>query len=141
MDKVKAIEKLNRALNQNGFLYGRERTYKNIKPKIIIEKYIDNGDTKGLIDYKFYCFAGEPKYLYISQGLENHATARMIFYDITGNRAPFQRIDYELFETDPVFPLRFKDMVSCAKKDAEDIDNHFIRVNFYCVDNRIFFRK
>lgn len=141
LDKEKATGKLNRALKRNAFSYAREWPYKNINPKIIVEKYLDNGDTKGLIDYKFYCFAGEPKYLYISQGLENHATARMTFYDINGNRAPFQRSDYELFETDPVLPPRFEEMVSCAKKVAEDIGNYFVRVDFYCVDNHIYFSE
>lgn len=141
LDKARITKKLNQALKRNAFLYAREWPYKNIKPKIIVEKYLDNGDTKGLIDYKFYCFAGEPKYLYISQGLENHTTARMTFYDISGNRAPFQRIDYELFETDPVLPLRFQDMVKCAAKVAENIGNNFVRVDFYCINNRIYFSE
>ena len=38
---------------------------------------------KGLIDYKFYCFNGTPKFLYISQGLEgDHTLAKMNFLDM-----------------------------------------------------------
>lgn len=141
LDKVRAIGKLNQALKRNAFLYAREWPYKDIHPRIIAEKYLDNGDSKGLIDYKFYCFVGEPKYLYISQGLENHATARITFYDISGNRAPFQRSDYELFDSDPIFPDNFSDMIACATKVANSVENRFVRVDFYSVEGHIYFSE
>ena len=48
-------------LNNNGFWYGREWPYKNIKPCIIAEKYMENDGQNELVDYKFFCFNGEPK--------------------------------------------------------------------------------
>ena len=52
---------LNSRLNNNGFWYGREWPYKNIKPCIIAEKYMENNGQNELIDYKFFCFNGQPK--------------------------------------------------------------------------------
>ena len=39
----------------------KEPQYKNVKNRIIIEKYIEN-ENESLTDYKFYCFDGKVKY-------------------------------------------------------------------------------
>lgn len=44
---------------------------------------------KGLIDYKFYCFDGEPKFLYVSEGLEDHFTANISFVSLEWEKLPF----------------------------------------------------
>lgn len=46
---------------------GREWPYYSGKNhRIIIEKYIDStSEAAGLIDYKFFCFDGEPRYVYV----------------------------------------------------------------------------
>lgn len=45
---------------------GREWVYQGRKHRIIIEKYIESNPSEGgLVDYKFFCFNGEPKYLYV----------------------------------------------------------------------------
>lgn len=81
LDIKSAVRKLNKALKYNFYYAGREWPYKNVKPRIIAEKYMENESTdediinKGLIDYKFYCFNGQVKYLYVSEGLENHGTS------------------------------------------------------------------
>ena len=49
---------------------------------------------KSLFDYKFYCFDGEPQYLYVSTGMENHSTARVSFLHLDWKIAPFGRSDY-----------------------------------------------
>ena len=52
---------------------------KNVKPQIIAEEYMEDISGNGLTDYKFYCFNGDPKYLYVSNGMDNHETARLSF--------------------------------------------------------------
>ncbi|MDR1453261.1 MAG: glycosyltransferase [Candidatus Margulisbacteria bacterium] len=44
-----------------------EPHYLKIPPKIIVEKLLreDSGHSASLIDYKFFCFHGEPKYIYV----------------------------------------------------------------------------
>ena len=142
LDKLDATEKLDKALKRNAYSYGREWPYKNICPRIIAEKYLDNGDEIGLIDYKFYCFGGEPRYLYISKGLEDHATANITFYDLEGNRAPFQRIDYPQAENDYMLPWNFNVMIEYARKIAKQINNSFVRVDFYNIgEGKIYFSE
>ena len=84
---------------------------------------------KGLVDYKFYCFDGDPKFLYVSQGLENHETARISFLNPDWSFAPFSRNDYAHFEDLPEKPASFNKMVEFARMLSNGIP--FVRVDFY----------
>lgn len=140
LDIEDTTKKMQASLKKNNYYYGRDWPYKMIKPRIIAEEFLDNGPL-GLIDYKFYCFHGEPKFLYVSQGLENHKTARITFYNLDGTRAPFQRSDYKTHDEDPVFPDNFDEMVSIAKRLAVAVDAPFIRIDLYNINNRIIFSE
>ncbi len=85
----------------------------------------------GLTDYKFYCFGGNPRLLYVSRGLENHATARISFLNLDWTFAPFSRNDYASFEELPKRPASFDKMVKLARTLSEGIP--FVRVDFYDV--------
>ena len=68
-----AKKKLNGSLANNYYYDGRQWPYKNVKPRILAEQYLEDGKAeKGLVDYKFFCFNCEPKMLYVSEGLEDH---------------------------------------------------------------------
>lgn len=85
----------------------------------------------GLTDYKLYCFGGEPRFLYVSQGLEDHETARISFLDLDWEFAPFRRDDYAPFEELPERPASLDRMVELARVLSEGIP--FVRVDFYDV--------
>ena len=81
-DRKAAIDRLECALKKNFYWECRKWPYKNVKPCIIAEKYMeDENQRHGLIDYKFFCFNGEPRFMHVSQGLEDHSTAKISFYD------------------------------------------------------------
>lgn len=137
-----AKKSLNKSLKHTGYWYGREWPYKNIEPVIIAEEYMeDNSKNDGLTDYKFFCFHSEPKMVYISVGLENHATARISFYDLEGNEMPFHRSDYKQIETNLKIPDNYHEMVRIVKKIAKKIDNPFIRIDLYSISGRIYFSE
>lgn len=94
---------------------------------------------KSLIDYKFYCFEGEPQFLYVSQGLENHATARLSFINLDWTFAPYYRHDYFQFEKLPKKPKNFDRMVDFAKKLSKG--KKFIRVDLYEINDKIYFSE
>ena len=135
-----ATEKMRQSLKRNNFYYGRDWPYKNVKHRIIAEEYLDNGPL-GLIDYKFYCFHGKPKFLYISQGLEDHSTASITFFDLNKKRMPFQRPDYKQHAVDPTFPDNFNEMIDIAAKLAVAVDAPFIRIDMYNINGRIVFSE
>jgi hypothetical protein len=63
---VKKIKKdMNKILKHNFFFSGREWPYKNIKPRIIAEKYMVDESGVELKDYKIQCFNGEPKIIQV----------------------------------------------------------------------------
>lgn len=137
-----AIYKLGKSLKHTGYWYGREWPYKNIKPCIIAEKYMeDETDNVGLTDYKFFCFNGEPKMLYVSVGLEDHSTAHISFYDLKGNEMPFHRSDYRQVEEPLKLPGNFSEMTDIARQIAVKIDSPFIRVDLYPINGKIFFSE
>ena len=75
---------------RNGFWYGREWPYKNVKPVIIAEKYMEEStkpDVSDLTDYKFYCFNGAPKYCQVIRDRRSNET--IDFYDMDWNHMPF----------------------------------------------------
>lgn len=115
-------------LKKNYFWEGREWPYKDVKPLVFAEEYLESGGS-GLIDYKFHCFNGEPQFLYISQGLENHATARMDFLDMRWKPMGFSRSDYRRFAELPPRPACFDEMAAIARSLSADIP--FVRVDLF----------
>lgn len=93
----------------------------------------------GLTDYKFYCFGGKPKYLYISEGLEDHLTASISFLNLDWSFAPFGRSDYKPFKTLPEKPSLYDEMITLAKKLSAG--NRFLRVDLYQINNEIYFSE
>lgn len=73
-------------------------------------------ESKTLVDYKFFCFNGVPRFLYVSEGLNDHMTARMSFYDLEFNELPFGRFDYKRINHKINRPEQFEEMLEIAKK-------------------------
>lgn len=140
LDVQDTIKKMKLTLLKNNFYYGRDWPYKNIMPRIIAEEYLESGP-EGLTDYKFYCFDGIPKFLYISSGLENHSAAHITFYDMEGKRMPFQRADYPVHEIDPPLPSQFEKMKEIAEVLARRVNAPFVRIDLYCVNDKIYFSE
>jgi len=62
-----------------------EWPYKNIKPKIIAEKFLDFGTD--LLDYKIMCYNGQPKNLFVCS--ERFSGLKVTFFDLNWERLPF----------------------------------------------------
>lgn len=81
------------------------------------------------VDYKFFCFGGNPRFIYVSQGLECHETARISFLTMDWKNAPFRRSDYTPFEQIPSKPDTFGEMTELAKRLSTGLP--FVRVDFF----------
>ena len=126
-------EKLDKWLNTNfAFQYGYELHYRDIKPKIIIEQYIENKGSNGdLYDYKFWCFNGKVKYIqFLSE--RNLDGLKMAFYDRNWIKQHFV-YSYPLDEKIIKKPNNLKEMIQLAETLSKDF-NH-VRVDFYRLDN------
>ncbi len=147
-DKISARKKLSKCLKQNWYYAAREWAYKSIKPRIIVEEYINDDKLlsdhkKGLVeetvDYKFYCFNGEPEFLYVSKGFENHARTRITFMSKEWNLLPFGRTDYKCFDIVPKRPSKFNEMLEICRVLSQDMT--FVRVDLYESNNKVYFSE
>ena len=134
---IKKIRKnLAKGLAQNYYLAGREWPYKDVPRKIICEKYMEDESTAGaLTDYKFFCFNGEVKCLYVSDCI-NH---KMQFYDNEYNMLDIERDDHTQFETLPRKPVNFEQMKKLAQQLSKGIPH--VRVDLYEINKRIYFSE
>ena len=120
-------------VRRNYYPLGREWAYKDIKPRVLADKYIENTGRDELLDYKFWCFDGEPKYVYCtvknSDIFEN-------FYDIEFNPVD---IDHGFRRAVPEFqkPSGYDEMLMLARKLSEGIP--FVRIDFFEAGGHVYF--
>lgn len=136
LDIKKAIKKLKKGLKQNFFLINREWPYKNVTPRIIAEQYIseDNGDLR---DYKFFCFSGIPKFMFVaSDRFIDGEETKFDFYDLEFNHLPI--INGHPNSTLPIEkPKGFDLMIELASKLSAGFPH--VRVDFYDINGKIYF--
>lgn len=147
LDMEAAEQKLNKSLADNYYWGEREWPYKNVVPRILAEEYMDDYEEgsenygKGLTDYKFFTFNKVPKMLYVSRGLEDHATAQISFFDLKGHKLPFKRKDYKGSEGNIKMPETMPEMIKIVKRLAEIVDAPFLRVDLYEIRGKIYFSE
>ena len=131
-DKKEAKKKITRSLRRNYYKTTREWQYKNLKPQIIIEEYLDDGQNN-LTDYKFFCFNGKCEFLYIME--EASSVPTQVILDTNFNRMPF-RMDDDPSDTMPSKPACLEKMISYAQELSQKIP--FLRVDMYLVNDKIY---
>ena len=133
LDKESARRELEEALGTSYFVFNREWPYKNISPKIIAEEYLSQGNDDCLWDYKFFCFNGEPKIMYMEKEASDLKTEA--FFDMEKNY-----LDLEMDDPRPDFapqlPECFDQMRELAKKLSDGIP--FLRVDFFFIKGQIY---
>lgn len=136
-DFIAAKKKLSMALKKNSYLSGREWVYKDVKPRIIAEKYMDNKISRSIDDYKFFCFDGEPKCLFI--GTDRHLGDEHVkfdFYDSEFNHLEIIQLHEQSGKKIPK-PLSFDKMLRLSRVLSAGIPH--VRVDFYEINNKPYF--
>lgn len=131
----KTKEKLESWMHTSWYWLGREWPYKEIKPRIIAEKYLEDG-TGQLMDYKFFCFNGEVKCFKID--FDRASKHRANYYSPAGELLKIGELicppDYD--RKIPL-PSSLPGMISIAEQLSKG--NPFVRVDLYEVEGRVFF--
>lgn len=137
LDLKATRDKINKCLNTNFYYHGREWPYKNVRPRIIAEKYMEDKSSNELKDYKFFCFEGDPKAMFIAseRGDETRET-KFDFYDMNFKHLPFIN-GHPNSDTNISKPLGFEEMKHLASILSKDIPH--IRVDFYDINGKIYF--
>ncbi|NTW98361.1 MAG: hypothetical protein HGB35_00180 [Geobacteraceae bacterium] len=124
---------LNSWLNQNLYVYGREWVYKDMKPRILCEKYLEIEDGE-LFDYKFFCLNGKVEFI---QATDNDKkTARINLYDIDWN---LMKEKYAFIGSPKNIPrpAMLEQMIEIAENLSKPFP--FARIDLYDVNGGIVF--
>lgn len=136
-DKVAAKKKLEEHLKDNYYWQHREWPYKDVKPCIFAEKYMVDESGYELKDYKWFCFDGEPKALYIAQDRENeNEDTKFDFYDMAFNHLPIKN-GHPNANAIKEKPEGFEEMYKLAQVLSKGIPH--VRVDFYNINGKIYF--
>ena len=133
-NKEKAIEKLKRSLKQDLYKTLREWPYKNVPRRIIAEQFI-GAENSDLPDYKFFCFDGKVKALFVAteRGTGN---VKFDYYDADFNHldlTQFHPMSGKVLEK----PSNFDEMKQVAEKLSKGIPH--VRVDLYDANGQIYF--
>lgn len=116
---------------------GREWVYDGQKHRIIAEKTLESSDDAGLVDYKFFCFDGKVKYIYVIADRKLGGEAKLAIYDNKFNKLNCYRKDEIKLERRMKKPKCFDEMIKYAEVLSADFPH--VRVDFYdCNDSVVF---
>ena len=133
--KAKKLFKKWLSINQY-YRTGQEWAYKDVKPRLIAEKFLKNENQDSLIDYKFYCFSGTAKFLEVHlDRAQNHKRG---FYDLDFKPLPFRYVSLKKsISTELEKPSNFEEMIKLSEILADKFP--FVRVDFYSIEGKAIF--
>lgn len=135
LDKIAAKKILDSHLKKKHYYLTREWPYKNVKPKIMAEALLTNEKVGDLWDYKFYCFHGEPRLMYISHGRQSD-TQYLDFFDMEFSRLDISRPGFSQSDIDHTIPETWDLMKELARKLSNGFPH--LRVDFYCFEGKVY---
>lgn len=134
-----AKKKIIACMKRNYYWALREWPYKNVKPRIIAEKYMEDFGDGELRDYKFYTFNGAPHVLLLATNRQSKESPLCFdYFDMGFNHLPLTNYWHPNNKSNPPHePRNFEEMKRLTKKLAEGIP--FVRVDFYEVNGKTYF--
>ncbi len=144
LDIASAKAKMERSLKTNYYKLSREWPYKNVKPRIIAEKYMEDAskldiakkEGESLNDYKLMCFNGKMRCSFVCSGRFSKEGLHVTFFDRDWNVMPFER-SYPNVKDGLPRPNNYEKMVELSERLSKNIP--FVRVDFYEINGQIYF--
>lgn len=135
LNKEETEAKIVRSLARDYYILARETPYKDVKPRIIAEKYMVDESGTELKDYKIFCFSGVPKFIQVDFGrFTNHCRN---IYDVNWNKLDMKL----LYPTDENVniqkPICLDTMLEIASRLSTGIP--FVRIDLYSIYDKIYF--
>ena len=117
---------------------GFEWAYKNIKPGIVIEKFLTEENFQHITDYKFHCFNGKVKIVHLIK--EQNGQQHQAFYNEHFEIFPCNTTSKKHWfvkDGEVEKPALFDKMVHLAEILADRFP--FVRIDFYHIEQKIIF--
>lgn len=125
-----------RRLQHDFYHAGREYPYKGVPRRIIAEQLMidENDPEKSIEDYKFFCFNGEPKLMFVAT--DRNTDCKFDFYDMDFNHLDIFNIHPN---SDKVIekPKMFEEMKTIAAKLSQGMRH--VRIDLYELNGKIYF--
>lgn len=131
-----AIKKLRESMKQDIYAISREWPYKNVNKQIICEPYIEDCKTGELRDYKFFCFDGEVKALFVATERQKRKEPYFNFFDDSYNPLPIKQ-GHPVSPVIPEKPETFEEMKTIASKLSKGFPH--VRVDLYEANGQVYF--
>ena len=138
LNEDETIKVLEKGINRSGYWYGREWPYKNVKPCIFAEKYMEDNNGSGeLTDYKLHFFSGECKAIMVGKNRFGKNGLEDDFYTPDWKHFDFSRGYSRNSSTPTKKPMLLDKMIELGSVLAKKYP--FVRVDFYLANDRIYF--
>lgn len=135
-NKNVGIKKLKKAMKQDLYRISREWPYKDVERRIICEPYIEDKKVGELRDYKFFCFDGDVKALFVATERQNREEPFFNFFDADYNPLPLRQ-GHPVSPVIPNKPDAFDEMKRVASKLSEGFPH--VRVDLYEANGKVLF--
>lgn len=137
LQEIKVKRELSKALKMRFFMEGREYQYKDVKPRIIAEKYLEQEDGGAPWDYKVLCFGGVAKLIEVHAGrYSEHHTQD--FYDRDWNKTGISQGGKEtLSKVSVPKPICLDEMLAKSEYLAKDMRH--ARIDWYIIGGQLLF--
>lgn len=106
-----------------------ETQYKFIDKKIFVEEFL--GDGQELQDYRFFCFHGKAKFIYVSSEENTYVD----YFNLEFQSLNYTQSGHPHNPNKIIKPNNFQEMIVIAEKLAQDFP--FVRVDLYNINGRI----
>ena len=129
-DLVAAKKKLAASMKRNYFYASREWPYKDVKPLVFAEEYLDpdesaNGDLR---DYKVMCFDGDPRLIQVHAGRHQGGHTQDI-YDSSWNRTDITQVGLPMSLTPDEKPEFLEEVLELSKMLSSGMTH--VRVDWF----------
>ena len=136
LDREAAKAKLSAFLQRDYSRIAREWPYKDVPRRIIAEEYLSELGSNEILDYKMYCFHGNPKLTVVCSDRFSKTGTRMNFYDIDWEPMGIHFGHYPPVSTEFTRPETYEEMLRVATELSKDCP--FLRVDFYEIKGRLY---
>lgn len=136
-DKEAVRKKFKIAMNRNPYDVTREWPYKNVKPRIIAETYMEDSTAPVLNVYKIFTFSGEPKIIQTIQN-DKQPNESIDYFTPAWERLEMRQ-NFPNSEVLPEKPQQLEEMLTLARKLSGG--RSFLRTDFYEINGRVYFSE
>ncbi len=133
-----AKEKLSKAMTKNYYNTYREWPYKNVKPRIIAEKYMVDESGDDLKDYKIMCFNGQAKIIETHENrFTEGKTHTQTFYSREWEKLQIVQEGLSPVTEKREKPILMDKMIEMSETIAKDM--YHARIDWYIIESKIYF--